>query len=83
MPLVRRVSGTRLRAVTIAFVVAAAIALVATPVYAFLSTAQFALRSVWDVGAIVPLLRASSFGRGYVDLELTFALFVLAALVAL
>jgi copper transport protein len=82
-PLVRRVSGTRLRAVSVAFVVTAAFALVATPVYAFLATAQFALRSFWDVGAIVPLLRASSFGRGYVDLELTFALFVLAALVAL
>jgi copper transport protein len=82
-PLVRRVSGTRLRAVSIAFVVAAAIALVATPVYAFLATAQFALRSVWNLGALVPLLRASSFGRGYVDLELTFALFALAALVAL
>ena len=82
-PLVRRVAGTRLRAVSIAFVVAAAIALVATPVYAFLATAQFALRSVWNLGALVPLLRASSFGRGYVDLELTFALFVLAALVAL
>src|SRR5262249_44958703 len=82
-PLVRRVSGTRLRAVSVAFLVAAAVALVATPVYAFLATAQFALRSFWDVGAIVPLLRASSFGRGYVDLELTFALFVLAALVAL
>ena len=76
-------SGTRLRAVSIAFVVAAAIALVAIPVYAFLATSQFALRSVWNVGALVPLLRASSFGRGYVDLELTFALFVLAALVAL
>src|SRR5213079_2218486 len=74
-PLVRRVSGTRLRALSIAFVV--------TPIYAFLATAQFALRSVWDVGSLVPLLRASSFGRGYVDLELTFALFVLAALVAL
>jgi copper transport protein len=82
-PLVRRVSGTRLRAVSIAFGVAAAIALVVVPVYAFLATAQFALRSVWNVGALVPLLRASSFGRGYVDLELTLALFVLAALVAL
>ena len=82
-PLVRRVSGTRLRAVSIAFVVAAAIALVVTPIYAFLATAQFALRSVWNVGALVPLVRASSFGRGYLDLELTFALFALAALVAL
>ena len=82
-PLVRRVSGTRLRAVSIAFIVTAAVALVATPVYVLLATAQFALRSWYDVGALVPLLRVSSFGRGYVDLELTFALFVLAALVAL
>jgi copper transport protein len=67
----------------VAFVVACAIALVATPVYTLLATAQFALRSVWDVGALVPLIRASSFGRGFVDLELTFALFTLAALVAL
>jgi copper transport protein len=69
--------------VSIAFVVASAIALVAIPVYAFLATAQFALRSVWNVGAIVPLMRASSFGRGYLDLWLTFAFFVVAALVAL
>jgi methionine-rich copper-binding protein CopC len=78
-PLIRRVSGTRLRAVSIAFVVASAIALVAIPIYAFLATAQFALRSVWNVGAIVPLMRASSFGRGYLDLWLTFAFFVVAA----
>ena len=82
-PLVRRVSGTRLRAVSIAFIVTAAVALVATPVYVLLATAQFALRSVFDVGALVPLMRVSAFGRGYVDLELTFALFVVAALVAL
>jgi copper transport protein len=53
------------------------------PIYAYIATAQFALRSVWNVGAIVPLVRASSFGRGYLDLELTFALFTVAALVAL
>jgi len=82
-PLVRRVSGTRLRAVSLAFVVTAVIALVATPVYLLLATAQFALRSWYDIGALVPLIRASSFGRGYVDLELTFLLFALAALVAL
>jgi copper transport protein len=82
-PLVRRVSGTRLRAVSVAFVITAAIALVATPIYLLLATAQFALRSWYDLGALVPLIRASSFGRGYVDLELTFALFTLAALVAL
>ena len=82
-PLIRRVPGTRLRAVSIAFLVASAVALVAIPVYAFFATAQFALRSVWNVGAIVPLMRASSFGRGYLDLWLTFALFLIAALVAL
>jgi copper transport protein len=48
-----------------------------------LATAQFALRSWYDVGALTPLVRASAFGRGYVDLELTFALFTAAALVAL
>jgi copper transport protein len=82
-PLVRRVEGTRLRAVSIAFMIVAAVALVAVPIYAYIATAQFALRSVWKVGSIVPLLRASSFGRGYLDLELVFAFFVLAALVAL
>jgi copper transport protein len=82
-PVVRRVKGTRLRAVSSAFVVTAAIALVATPVYLLLATAQFALRPWYEIGTLVPLIRVSSFGRGYVDLELTFLLFVLAALVAL
>jgi len=82
-PVVRLVSGTRLRPLTIAFVTTAALALIATPVYLLLATAQFALRSWYDVGALVPLIRASSFGRGFVDLELTFFLFALAALVAL
>src|SRR5205823_3697358 len=39
--------------------------------------------SVWKVGALVPLVHASAFGRGYLDLELCFALFALAAAVAL
>jgi copper transport protein len=82
-PLVRRVSGTRLHAVSVAFVATAVLALIVTPVYLLLATAQFALRSWYDVGALVPLIRVSSFGRGYVDLELTLALFTLAALVAL
>jgi copper transport protein len=56
---------------------------VATPVYALLATAQFSLRSFWSWGALVPLLRASAFGRGYLDLELVLALFALAAAVAL
>ena len=82
-PLVRRVSGTRLRGVSIAFMVTAALALIATPIYLLLATAQFALRSWYDIGALVPLIRASAFGRGFLDLELTFVLFTLAALVAL
>ncbi len=82
-PLVARVPGTRLRALTIAFGVAIAIALVATPVYVLMATAQFALRSAWSVGALVPLMHVSSFGRAYLDLELLLALFAFAAGVAL
>jgi copper transport protein len=82
-PVVRRVRGARLGAVSIAFCIAAAVALVAIPVYVVLATAQFTLRSAFDLGDIVPLLRSSAFGRGYLDLELAFALFVFAAGVAL
>jgi copper transport protein len=82
-PLVVRVSGTHLRWVSIAFGVAAAVALVAIPVYALLSTAEFALRSFWSFGALFPLLRKSAFGRGWLDLELVFALFVVAASLAI
>ena len=59
------------------------VALVATPVYVLLATAQFALRSFWSFGALVPLMRVSAFGRGYLDLELVLALFGVAAGVAL
>jgi copper transport protein len=82
-PLVRRVRDTELRWVSIAFGVAASVALVATPVYLLLATAKFALRSVFAIDAIVPLIRVSAFGRGLVDLELCFALFVVAALAAI
>jgi len=82
-PLVRRVSETRLRALSVAFGISAAIALIATPVYVVMATAQFALRGVFDLGNVLPLVRDSAFGRGYLDLELTFALFVLAAALAL
>jgi copper transport protein len=82
-PLVARAAGTRLRAVSIAFWSALAIALVAIPVYMLLATAQFALRSFWSFGALVPLLRVSAFGRGYLDLELILGLFALAAGAAL
>jgi copper transport protein len=81
-PLVSRVDGTRLRSVSIAFFVAAAVGLVATPVYVDIATAKFALRSAFAVGALVPLMRVSSFGRGLLDLELCLALFTAAAAIA-
>ena len=82
-PVVARVSGTKLRWVTIAFAVASVVALVAVPVYLLLSTAEFALRSFWAWSALFPLIRKSSFGRGWLDLEIVFALFVFAAAVAI
>lgn len=82
-PVVRRVPETHLRAVSVAFFVASALALVAIPVYVVMSTADFALRSAFDLGDVVPLLRDSAFGRGFLDLELVFALFVVAAALAL
>ena len=82
-PLVSRVSGTSLRSVTIAFWSVLVLALVAVPVYVLLATAKFALRSFWSFGALVPLMRVSAFGRGYLDLELILALFALAAAAAL
>jgi copper transport protein len=75
--------GASLRAVTIGFGTALGAALIVTPIYILLATAEFALRSVWSVGALVPLIRASAFGRGYVDLELVLVLFAVAAGVAL
>jgi len=82
-PVVARVPGTRLRAVTIAFGAASVVALLVIPVYVLLSTAEFALRSFWSFGALFPLVRVSAFGRSWLDLELVFALFVAAAAVAI
>jgi copper transport protein len=82
-PVVRRVDGSSLRAVSIAFGVVSAIGLVAIPIYLLLATADFALRSVFAVGALVPLVRVSAFGRGYFDLWISFALFVAAAALAI
>jgi copper transport protein len=82
-PLVRRVDGTNLRAVSVAFVIASVLGLLAIPVYLDFSTAIDSLRSEFAVGALVPLFRATAFGRGYVDMELCFALFCLAAWIAL
>jgi copper transport protein len=82
-PLVRVLRGTSLRALNVALWISLVVALVATPVYVLLATAQFAERSVVDLGALVPLLHSSAFGRGYLDLELTLALFTLAAAVCM
>jgi copper transport protein len=78
-PVARRVSGTSLRPISFALAVALAIALVAIPVYVVLATAQFSLRSAFDLGGVLPILRASGFGRDYLDLELVLALFAVAA----
>jgi copper transport protein len=82
-PLVARMPGTQLRAVSVAFWVALAVSLVATPVYLLMATAQFALRSFWSIGALIPLVRVSAFGRGFVDLELVLLLFGVSAGIAL
>ncbi|MEA2381354.1 MAG: copper transport protein [Solirubrobacteraceae bacterium] len=71
-----------LRAVTVAGFVATGAALVLVPVYLLLSTATFAARSALDIGALLPLARLSSFGRGIGDLEVLLALFAVAAGVA-
>ena len=80
---VQEVRACSLRSLNVAFFVALAVTLVAVPVYVDLATAQFTLRSAFDLGAIVPVARDSGFGRDYLDLELVLALFAVAAAVAL
>ena len=70
------VEGVSLRAVSIAFLIAAAIGLIATPVYLDIDTAVDSLRSPFDYGALIPLFRVTAFGRAIVDIEVVFALFV-------
>jgi copper transport protein len=82
-PVARVVSGASLRRVSIAFILTSAAGLIAIPIYLLIATADFALRSVLSVGALIPLFHVSAFGRGYLDLELCFALFVCAGLIAL
>ena len=78
-----QVPGLSLRPVTTAFFVALGASLLAIPVYIDLTTAQFALRSVFDLGDIVPLARASRFGRALINLELATALFAVAASISI
>jgi copper transport protein len=73
----------RPRALAAAFWIALGVALIADPLYVLAATAQFSLRSTWDVGALVPLMEHSAFGRGYLRLELVLALFGVAAGVVL
>ncbi len=82
-PVIRAVEGTTLRAVSIAFLSAGALGLIAIPVYLDVATSVDSLRSVFAVGALVPLFRVTAFGRSYVDLEICFALFFVAACLAL
>jgi copper transport protein len=82
-PLVRRVPETSLHGVSVAFVVASIVGLIAIPVYLDFATANDSLRSVFDVGALVPLFGLTAFGRAILKLELCFALFCIAAWVAL
>jgi copper transport protein len=82
-PVARVVRATSLRALNVGLAIALAVALVAIPVYVLLATAQFTLRSVWNLGAIVPVARDSGFGRDFLDLELVLVLFAVAAGAAL
>jgi copper transport protein len=81
-PVIPRIPGVSLRAVSIAFVSASLLGLVATAVYLDFSTANDSLRSVFEVGALVPLFAATAFGRAILKLELCFALFCLAGWIA-
>ena len=82
-PLVQRVRGASLRPLSVAFVIATVVGLIAIPVYLDFSTANDSLRSVFDLAALVPLFRVTAFGRAMVDLEICFALFCIAGWIAL
>jgi copper transport protein len=82
-PMVARVRGTALRPLSVAFGIAAVVGLISIPVYLDFATANDSLRSVFDVGALVPLFRVTAFGRGYTDMLVCFGLFCVAAWIAL
>lgn len=81
--IIARPAAGSLRALTRASIAATVIGLIAIPVYLDVAIAEDSLRSVFDLGTLVPLYRVTAFGRGYVDLEVCFALFALAAGIAL
>jgi copper transport protein len=82
-PLTRKVHGVRLHALSVAFAISCGLGLIAIPVYLDFSTANDSLRSVFDVTALAPLFRVTAFGRAILDLEVCFALFCLAGVVAI
>jgi copper transport protein len=82
-PLARAVPSVSLRPLSVAWGIAALLGLIAIPVYLDFSIANDSLRSVFDLGALVPLYGATSFGRGILDLWLCFALFSVAGGLAL
>jgi copper transport protein len=71
------------RATAVAFAVSSAVALIAVPFYVLYATSEFARRPITAVGDLVPLMHVSAFGRGFLDLWLVLALFVLAAAIVL
>jgi copper transport protein len=81
-PAARRITETRLYRNSWAFVVVSVLGLFAIPIYVDIATSTFALRSVFALGALVPLFRVTAFGRGYIDMEAAFALFCGAAWIA-
>jgi copper transport protein len=82
-PVARRFGAQTLRPLALAYLAACCFGLLAIPAYLEEATAVDSLRSFDQVGALVPLFTVTAFGRGYVDLELCFALFVACGLVAL
>ena len=82
-PVAKRVEGSSLRKVSLAFVIMSILGLIAIPVYLDIATSVDSLRSAFAVGALVPLFRVTAFGRAYVDLEICFALFCVAAWIAI
>ena len=82
-PVAKRVEGSSLRKVSLAFVIMSILGLIAIPVYLDIATSVDSLRSAFAVGALVPLFRVTAFGRAYVDLEICFALFCAAAWIAI
>jgi copper transport protein len=79
----RRVPGTSLRSVSIAFLASIGVALVVTPIYDLMSTAKFAQVGFFDFGTTIPLLTSSHFGRSLVDLEIVLALLAVTGAIAI